>query len=697
MREIRKLLIEGLGIALWMAILVAAFSTDESAGVMGPDVGTIPLRINFTLWLLGGFFILTAGIVLVGMVITRLAGIFIRDDRASTVRLWILTFTMGTVILLVKPIFLVSIFDSLGLFSSFAANLIGLSLLIYFVSILLSMCVNWILEKLGDKAFWSVIWGGWLLLVTLPHFSKSISISLGLSTGYRSLIFLAALIIFGGIFWFLLPRLYTWLTSGNKFKPVIPFAVLILLYVITLPVSDKLPPGVPASADNPSVVFISVDTLRMDALEIYSEGKVPRMETPAITGIADEGAVFDYSFATSSWTLPSVASFMSGLPPSVHGATTLFSTITPDATTLAEILNENDYLTAAYIVNTILGADSGLDQGFDIYESIATLRKKILLLKMRGHLRIFTPRSMRHLPSDDEAADLAAEFINEHASERFFLWLHLFAPHQPYTPPREFKEYMREDLGVDFTSVDTKSTIDLQLGGNITQTRLESLVYLYSGEVARIDFNVAKVIDALEANGIKDDCIVVFTADHGDEFYDHDRFDHGYTLYPELTMVPLIISWPGVIPSGMRIDSTVSGVDLPPTLLDLAGVPAELDGDHALFTGKSFVPLMNGEPWEETPAFFEAPMRFDNSLQGIAYDGFYYIGGARTVCFPRMYWLEDDPWSMYNILREHEDMGAYMVELLTEYDEMCEGLNSGLEQGEERNIDDMLRSLGYIN
>lgn len=348
-------------------------------------------------------------------------------------------------------------------------------------------------------------------------------------------------------------------------------------------------------AVEPSLVLISIDTLRADRLGAY--GATSRL-TPHLDALAARGTVCDAAIATSSWTLPSVASFLTGLYPSHHGAgepvngfdLMARSPLRPSVGTLAEACSDAGYGTYAVVSNPYLALQYGLGRGFASYENVSIESEAIVA--MRGTL---AGRALEWMlgsrPADtgERVSDVGIRRLRRVASVRredgqpFFLWLHYIDPHAPYgcAGDKSFRgdtllsEIRHEGpLGQRFEAIARLRAGEIRL----SETEKAHLLALYDAGVATVDAAVGRVLEELTALGLADDVIVAVVSDHGEEFWEHGGVEHGHTFYDELVHVPLMFAGPGV-PRGGRVRSLVSLADLPPTLLRLAGLSAPLGLD----------------------------------------------------------------------------------------------------------------------
>jgi choline-sulfatase len=372
--------------------------------------------------------------------------------------------------------------------------------------------------------------------------------------------------------------------------------------------------------DEANVIVLLVDTLRRD--------RVGKSLSPCLDRLAAEGICFRGAVAPSSWTKPSVASLMTGLYPGQHGAvrypwqpkTVGFHGMVPldeRHVTLAERMKAAGFRTAAFVTNPHIIPAYQFNQGFDEFTQ----------------------------PAGDagELLDRALEWI-ESSSGRFFLYLHLIDPHQPYFPPEQYRERMAKgdpgekapytrkgdpmevalwlqqfvhwepahegdsfrfdyerilsklkenypDISDELTAEGVRAKMFLDFSGEEDPRllgRTEFLTSLYDAEVAFTNDAIEGFVQALKENGVLDKTVLVVTADHGEAFVEHEAWGHGINVHAEQVDIPLIFHVP--LPEGpMKGEFTdpVSLVDVAPTLLDMIGAPAPRD-----MAGSSLWPLI---------------------------------------------------------------------------------------------------------
>jgi len=330
-----------------------------------------------------------------------------------------------------------------------------------------------------------------------------------------------------------------------------------------------------SEAPRPNVLMIVVDTLRDDRLGCYGSG----LETsPAIDGLAASGALFENAYAPSPWTKPSVASILTGKYPSGHGLTGLDAKLPKGARSIAERLKAAGYATAGVVSNKLIG---GFSRGFDTFDKSEA--------KGPNHVsaRGVTNKAIKLMKG------LSAR------KKPFFLYVHYFDPHVDYKAHPQLG-FTPNDVG----RLDgTQSWNELhELRNDLTPEEVKYVRDLYDGEVRYTDDFVGELLVSLDALELTDNTIVAFTADHGEEIFEHGNIGHTRALYEELIRVPLIIRAPGVAP-GTRLEHSVTLVSLVPTILDLARVPANAKEFQSISLSKR---LTGGEqPSTEASIFAE--------------------------------------------------------------------------------------------
>jgi arylsulfatase A-like enzyme len=385
------------------------------------------------------------------------------------------------------------------------------------------------------------------------------------------------------------------------------FALVLLVGAIAGPLSARRPATVQAST-SPSgrvperIILITVDTLRADALSSY-RAAAPR--TSAIDRLAGDGVVFEHAVAPAPWTLPSLVSIVTGLLPAAHRATGFTSTVSPTITTLAKYLHDRGYQTAAIVHNDLLNPKNGLSEGFAEYVSLHeqwfgdSLGMKAL---QAAAPTWFPPLSW---PTNDDQTKVVTEWLESNRDRNFFLWMHYFDPHAPYAPPREYRiAEPHPAIGGAFDG--PKMAMQGFFVPSVEER--QAIRSLYDGEVRYVDANIGRVIATLERLRLYDGSLIVFTSDHGEEFWEHGRAGHGHSLYDELLRVPLIVKLPGAKARG-RSSAVVSTASVTPTILDASGIRY----DEGNMSAPSLLPLLETTRGDYTsgPIVSNAQILFD--------------------------------------------------------------------------------------
>jgi arylsulfatase A-like enzyme len=320
------------------------------------------------------------------------------------------------------------------------------------------------------------------------------------------------------------------------------------------------------------VVLIVVDTLRADHLGTYGS---PLGLTPALDGVADRGVVFEQAIAPSSWTRSTMASLFTSRYPSSLGVLGREDALAPAALTLAEVLRDAGRMqTLGVITNQNAGRPFGFDQGFDRFE-VPELTAGYPH-DAQIHIAEGVTRRALHL-LDDRVSGLP-----------FFLFMLYIDPHDPYLPhpdlvgegpPGRFDGSRRQ-----------LAQLDRMPPGQRTANDLARIRHLYAGEVNYCDRWIGELLAGLEQRGLRDEVLLVVTADHGEGLWDHGHRAHGRHLYEELVRVPLILDPPGSAAEGRRVSQPVSLLDVAPTILAAFGIPPPKD-----YRGSDLAPLARGE------------------------------------------------------------------------------------------------------
>ncbi len=412
-----------------------------------------------------------------------------------------------------------------------------------------------------------------------------------------------------------------------------------------------------------NIILIALDPLRADGLGVLGN---PRPATPFIDSLSRRGFLFRNAFAPAPWTLPSAMSLLTGTYPSTHkivnkvlvGKTEQeglipahLATVSPQIVTLAGALKAQGYTTAAFMGGGPFATGFGFDIGFDSY---------------------ITDDGFHGL---DTAAPNALNFISSHKNERLFIFLHGFDVHGQYIPPEGYdKRFVDRSYQGPITGAKEEEKALREEGmtqGNVflTPADVATLRALYDEKLARADLRLANFFASYQALGLAEKTIIIFTSNHGEEFYEHGRIDHGMTLYDELLHVPLLIVVPG-ISKGKIIDDQVRTIDIMPTIFSLVGITPAASLASQL-EGVSLAPLMKGARLA-LDVFAETSYRYATSLKSLrTNDGWKLIYDEETKV-TKLYNMHHDPKEQQNLAgqgnpKEKDLFNRLMYQTLTKY------------------------------
>ncbi len=409
----------------------------------------------------------------------------------------------------------------------------------------------------------------------------------------------------------------------------------VLLLVAAGSIAACAPNAQPPSAPAP-VVLITVDTLRADHLSPYGA----RVATPAAARLASDGVLFEDATAPYPLTLPSHLSLLTGLEPYAHGVRDNRGfRLDPAIPTLAQVLAAEGYATAAFVSSFVVGGQSGADRGFQLYDTDFSSELDN------------TPEPLERRAGVTVSA--AIDWLGRAASP-FLLWVHLYDPHDGYQPPEPFVTRYPDSP--------------------------------YAGEVAYADAQIDRLLTALDALGLYERSLIVYTSDHGEGLGDHGEETHGYFVYQAMVRVPLLVKLPLERDGGRRIAAPVGLADVAPTILaalGLDGLPAAQGGD--LLAG-------NGARDVYSESYY-AFLNFGwSALASLRRGDLKYIHAPR----PELYDLAVDPGESTNLADSRAEEAAAMSRALRRivarypWRETDRDLVSAAEQ-------DKLRALGYLS
>ena len=443
--------------------------------------------------------------------------------------------------------------------------------------------------------------------------------------------------------------------------------IVLLLLVFILPIINCS-----KKVNDVNVILISIDTLRYDHLSCYG---YKRNTSPFLAKIAKDGILFENVIPSSSWTAPSMVSMFTSLNSSEHGI--IHGTfkngnvynqeaLKESLITLPVILKKHGFFTMGFSTNPHLSKKLGFAKGFDVfvyapfYDS-QKLNKVILDFKTK------------YLKKD----------------KKFFLWIHYMDPHWPYIARNPWmKEYANKDFNdINFQLLPWAFKDKYELDGN--KDLLENLIARYDSEINFLDTKISSLYKSLP---VDDNNLVIITADHGEEFLEHDGFTHGNNLYNQTTRVPLIIKLPSFMnKKGISIEDNVGIIDIVPTLLSLLNIPVE-----PKFQGKNLMPLIeNGKTFKKRIIISELFKGIKNILS-FTQDRWKYIYDFKTNK-AELFDLKSDKDEKVNLIDKNLVIKSSMEKQLKAHLESLKGkkIQARLVRPDKKNVES-LKSLGYI-
>jgi arylsulfatase A-like enzyme len=399
----------------------------------------------------------------------------------------------------------------------------------------------------------------------------------------------------------------------------------------------------------PNIVLLSADSLRVDHLSCYG---YQRPTTPNIDELAGQGILCERMICPAIPTFPSYTTLYTGQHPMTHGivAHPCHNELDKNAPSLPWSLLKEDYTTCA--VDSLMRSRLWFGRGYEYYID-PSLRHTML------HLTV----------TCEDLNKRAIEWLRAHADPPFFLFIHYWDTHWPYNPPRRYRDLFYQGNATDPNNHSLDEWWKHPLGAAAKETWLRTanglitdadyVAALYDQEIRYLDDGVGQLVTALEELGLSENTLVLFTSDHGESMTEHGiYFDH-HGLYDTTIHVPLIMRWPGHLPSNVRLPHLLQASDIAPTLLDAAGlaIPKEMDG-------RSFWKLATGE---ENAGGYDQVISLECYWQAkwsLRTDRYKFILARQPDRYgnpPReLYDLAVDPGENHNLVAEQPTIAARM-------------------------------------
>jgi len=381
-----------------------------------------------------------------------------------------------------------------------------------------------------------------------------------------------------------------------------------------------------AAAPKPNVFVIVLDTARADVFSTFND-RVPI--GARLDALARDAIVFDDLHAPSSWTRASVATLITGLPPTRHQVFDRLHLLSPRLPTLQSHLRSNGYVTLAWSTNPNILPIWGFARDFDEFADVGV------------------PDWKRNKADASRVFERVRASVEANRSEAAFYYLHFMDPHHPYLPPAED---LREVQGLSRTRPEIFPA-PLLSGKRIAKARGEYERYL--AEIRDFDAQIGSFFDFLKDVGLYEDSLILLVSDHGEEFLEHGGRYHGRNLYEESLRVPGFLKLPGNARAGTRIARPVGLVDLLPTITARLGLPAP--------PGVEGSDVLDSDP-AELPGVAELVLD-DRRLAAVNHRGWklivdYQGGGVE------LYDLVDDPGEQRNLADEQPEKVSELRVLL---------------------------------
>ena len=401
----------------------------------------------------------------------------------------------------------------------------------------------------------------------------------------------------------------------------------------------------PAAALRPmNLVVVTIDTLRPDHIHCYG---YPKIETPTLDAVAQAGVLFENAVTPTPLTPPSHASIFTGLYPTKHHVRNTGGFILQtSSTTLATILEQQGWDTAAFVSSAVLKKLFGFNRGFAVYDD---------QMPNPGNKQEFLEDPERNATA---TVDRALHWLEAQNGKPYFLWVHVYDPHLPYRPPAPFREKYKDRL--------------------------------YDGEIAYADHELGRLFDAVHKKSAADKTVIAVLSDHGESLGEHGEYTHGIFLYDATLRVAFLMSGPG-IPAGLRVKQQARTIDFLPTILELMGgkppTPVE---------GASLVPAFSGSDANTAVSYAETLYPKINmgwaELRAIRTNRWKYIRAPK----PELYDLSQDPTEHANVIQSHTpEVQKFEAQLKAVIG--ADGTEKVQTELVDQRTMDQLKSLGYLS
>jgi arylsulfatase A-like enzyme len=452
------------------------------------------------------------------------------------------------------------------------------------------------------------------------------------------------------------------------------------------------------------VILIVADTLRKDHLDAWG---YDRPTAPTLAALAAEGTRFSDNISQGAWTKVAVPSLLTSLYASSHGIYDIPHKVPASVTTMAESFRAAGYTTFHTSSVTFSGKNSNLHQGVEVLherESIDDLGDY-------------------HSKTSQTYVDRLLPWLEDHSEQPFFVFLHVFDPHSPFRPKAPYDRRWLDDDSVarheehlEGVEEIVKVFHHLPSADQLEEAEIDPDTFVtaekawYDGSILAMDYEIARLLERLDELGLREETLIAFVADHGEEFLEHGNHWHGHSAYGELVNVPMFLNWSGVVPAGLVIDRTTQSIDLMPTVLELAQIPVPETAQ-----GTSLLPLLAApdDPtalgWAKRAVFTERKNPPGEETEGTA-DSFAVLADGWKLIWnevirddrPELELFDhrNDPLDLINVADQHPEVVADLRLQIDRWRKMTED-QKVKPDGEGADISpeelEQLRALGYAN
>jgi arylsulfatase A-like enzyme len=423
-----------------------------------------------------------------------------------------------------------------------------------------------------------------------------------------------------------------------------------------------------ANSSLPSIVVITLDTLRADHLGCYGYAKPT---SPFLDSLAHQGTLFRNAYTVATWTLPAHTSLFTGMMPTVHGADWNHFFVSSANHMLAEILQEQGYSTGAFISGPFLSSSFNINQGFEYYNEDVDPHSKLSRLTLFRILQTILHKKLWKVDGQRRAEEVNQQLFPylEWAQHQkpFFVFINYFDAHEPYDPPEAYRELFHAPAGLKGNvrqfSIDRKTGLARYHDGPpLTQAEFDGMIALYDGEIRYLDDQFKLMWEQMERLHLLDNTLVVITADHGESIGEHGFLDHGHNLYQEQIHVPLIVI-DSRLGEGKSVEQPVEITDVFPTVLEAVKLPMQKDlQGRSLFhaadqpVGRSILAEIDSDPYPRFTAFRrDQRMLMQQEIKFIA------SSDGKNMLFD----LSSDPAELANLVQEKEAQAQQMYQQVT--------------------------------